>query len=205
MREKYESLAATVLKDLAKARGIKVSAAMRKSDVVEAMLAKDAEEKLAAGGESKVMEENEVENVAKPERAPKPIHDPNDYELADDKKSLDSGVEARGILEVLADGYGFIRSENFLPGENDVYVAPSQIRRFGLKTGDIIVGNTRVRNANDKFGALLFVKTINGLSPAEAAKRPNFEDLTPVFPEEKLVLERPGCSAFSHARRYTDS
>ena len=118
----------------------------------------------------------------------------SDNDISDDKKQLDSGIEAGGILEVLSDGYGFIRSENYLPGENDVYVAPSQIRRFGLKTGDIIVGNTRVKNPNDKFGALLFVKTINGLSPQDAAKRKNFEDLTPVFPDEKLTLETPGGS-----------
>ena len=113
-------------------------------------------------------------------------------EISEEKKQLDSGEEACGILEVLSDGYGFIRSANYLPGENDVYVAPSQIRRFGLKTGDIIVGNTRVKSNSDKFGALLFVKSINGLPPQEAAKRKNFEDLTPVFPDERLHLEVPG-------------
>lgn len=119
---------------------------------------------------------------------------PTENEISDEKKQLDSGNEACGILEVLSDGYGFIRSANYLPGEDDVYVAPSQIRRFGLKTGDIIVGNTRVKTANDKFGALLFLKTINGMSPQEASKRKNFEDLTPVFPDEKLRLETPGGS-----------
>jgi len=106
----------------------------------------------------------------------------------------ESGAMANGILEVMADGYGFIRCENYLPGENDVYVAPSQIRRFGLKTGDIIAGNTRVKGQNDKFAALMFVKTINGYSPAEASKRRNFEDLTPIFPNERLRMERQGSS-----------
>ena len=115
-------------------------------------------------------------------------------ELPEEKKMLDSGEEARGILEVMSDGYGFIRSENYLPGDDDVYVAPSQIRRFGLKTGDIVSGNMRVKNPTDKFGALLFVKTINGLPPQEACKRKNFEDLTPIFPDEKLRLETPGGS-----------
>lgn len=116
-------------------------------------------------------------------------------DISEEKKSLDSGIVAEGILEVLTDGgYGFIRSENFLPGDNDVYVAPSQIRKFGLKTGDIICGNTRVKTQSDKFGALLFVKSINGYTPAEAARRKNFEDLTPIFPEERLRLERPGGS-----------
>ena len=96
---------------------------------------------------------------------------------------------ANGILEVMSDGYGFIRCENYLPGENDVYVAPSQIRRFNLKTGDIIVGNTRVKTGNEKFSALLYVKSINGMHPSEAAKRYNFEDMTPVFPDERIHLE----------------
>ena len=102
---------------------------------------------------------------------------------------LDSGELAHGILEVLPDGYGFIRSANYLPGENDVYVAPSQIRRFGLKTGDIISGNTRVKSATEKFSALLYVTKINGLPTAEATQRGNFEDMTPIFPDERLRLE----------------
>lgn len=102
---------------------------------------------------------------------------------------LDSGISANGILEVMPDGYGFIRCANYLPGENDVYVAPSQIRRFGLKTGDIIVGNTRVKTQNEKFSALLYVKTVNGYSPEVAAKRSNFEDMTPIFPNERIGLE----------------
>ncbi len=89
-----------------------------------------------------------------------------------DMAELDSGIEANGILEVMQDGFGFIRCENFLPGENDVYVAPSQIRRFNLKTGDIIVGNRRVKSATEKFAALLYIKTVNGypLSTTETRK-----------------------------------
>lgn len=102
---------------------------------------------------------------------------------------LDSGMAAQGILEVLPDGYGFIRSANYLPGENDVYVSPSQIRKFGLKTGDIITGNTRVKALNEKFSALLYVTKVNGMTPSEATQRANFEDLTPIFPDERLRLE----------------
>ena len=102
---------------------------------------------------------------------------------------LDSGNHVSGILEVLPEGYGFMRSANYLPGEDDVYVAPSQIRRFGLKTGDVISGNTRIKSPAEKFKALLYVTKINGFTVAEAAKRANFEDLTPIFPEEKLRLE----------------
>lgn len=107
----------------------------------------------------------------------------------DEMKELDSGIEANGILEVMPDGFGFIRCENFLPGENDVYVAPSQIRRFNMKTGDIIQGNRRIKSATEKFAALLFVKTINGYAPIAAERRPNFEDLTPIFPNERLHME----------------
>ncbi len=108
--------------------------------------------------------------------------------------TLDSGETAKGILEVMPDGFGFIRCANYLPGENDVYVAPSQIRKFNLKTGDIVEGNTRVKTQNEKFSALLYVKKINGYHPSEAARRFNFEDMTPIFPDERLKLEIPGAS-----------
>ena len=206
MRAKYESLSLQVLKDLAKARGIKNVSTMKKSDVVEAMLQKDREEAEAASepaqeapavekksAKTAKAKEKDAEVAAEPvAEASKESAIPEEADISEEKKNLDSGEIAEGILEVLADGYGFIRSENYLPGENDVYVAPSQIRRFGLKTGDIISGNTRIRNQNDKFGALLFVKTINGYTPSEAAKRANFEDLTPIFPDERLRLEVPG-------------
>ncbi len=107
---------------------------------------------------------------------------------------LDSGITAHGILEVMPDGFGFIRCENYLPGENDVYVAPSQIRRFNLKTGDILEGNTRIKTQSEKFSALLYVKTINGYTPEVAMRRCNFEDMTPIFPNERLNLETPGAS-----------
>ena len=94
----------------------------------------------------------------------------------------------------MPDGYGFIRCENYLPGDHDVYVAPSQIRRFGLKTGDILDGNTRVKTQGEKFAALLYVKSINGYTPEESARRYNFEDMTPIFPNERLHLEMPGAS-----------
>jgi transcription termination factor Rho len=161
MREKYESLALTDLKEIAKARGIKGVSAMKKSEVVEAMLEEDERSKIS------------------PEK------------LSD---TLDSGETAKGILEVMPDGFGFIRCANYLPGENDVYVAPSQIRKFNLKTGDIVEGNTRVKTQNEKFSALLYVKKINGYHPTEAAKRYNFEDMTPIFPDERLKLETPGAS-----------
>ena len=116
--------------------------------------------------------------------------------VQEDKKEYDTRNESRsdepadGILEVLPEGYGFIRCENFLPGENDVYVSPSQIRRFNLKTGDIIRGPKRAKTQNEKFSALLYLQTVNGIDPAVAAKRPAFESLTPIFPNERIHLEQ---------------
>lgn len=126
---------------------------------------------------------NDAEEPAQQEQPEQPT------EKEKEKAELDSGDEAHGILEVMADGYGFIRCANYLPGENDVYVAPSQIRRFGLKTGDIILGNTRIKTGSEKFSALLFVKSINGYRPEEAMKRYNFEEMTPIFPNERIHLE----------------
>ncbi len=116
------------------------------------------------------------------------------YDESQYPKELDSGIEASGILEVMPDGYGFIRCENYMPGENDVYVAPSQIRRFGLKTGDILKGNKRIKTQQEKFSALLFVKSINGYTVEESARRMAFEDMTPIFPDERIKMETPGCS-----------
>ena len=109
-----------------------------------------------------------------------------------DFQELDSGIEADGILEVMPDGFGFIRCENFLPGENDGYVAPSQIRRFNLKTGDIVRGSRRVKTATEKFAALLYINTVNGYPTNVVERRPNFENLTPIFPNSRLHLEMPG-------------
>ncbi|MDY5845292.1 MAG: transcription termination factor Rho [Bariatricus sp.] len=167
-REKYESLPLSTLKELAKARGLKGISTLKKADLIEAMLEED--EKDSA---------KEVKEEIKSEKSGTNV----------DIEQLDSGRTVRGILEVMPDGYGFIRSKNYLPGEEDVYVSPSQIRRFGLKTGDILTGNTRIKTMQEKFSALLFLTQINGVSPVEAAKRTNFEDMTPIFPNQRLSLE----------------
>lgn len=102
----------------------------------------------------------------------------------------DTGIQVRGILEVMPDGFGFLRSDNFLPGEEDVYVSPSQIRRFNLKTGDMIAGNKRSRAQGEKYGALLYVSSVNDLPPDRARRRDSFEKMTPVFPNKRIELER---------------
>ena len=139
MREKYESLAVADLKAIAKTRGIKGTSVMKKEEVIQAMLALDEEEKTAKVEE---VETNIVEEKAVARKNPSEF-----------PSELDSGIEASGILEIMPDGFGFIRCENYLPGENDVYVAPSQIRRFNMKTGDIVTGNTRIKKENEKFSA----------------------------------------------------
>ena len=304
MREKYESLPLTTLRDLAKARGIRGISTMRKAELVERMLEEDEKDKAAAAEakEEASPEENSSENnppvpaeaeekaEAEPERpvperktvnqeqavperrninreqpaqerrndnirrvvrpynmeqdrrprqssegeqdrrprqsygaegeqerrprqqynaegteerrpAPRPAapqeqpqarEGDEEIRVPAETAELDSGSMADGILEVMPDGYGFIRCENYLPGENDIYVSPSQIRRFNLKTGDIIRGNIRIRTQGEKFSALLYVTALNGYHPNEGQRRPNFEDMTPIFPDERLVMERPG-------------
>lgn len=172
MREKYESLPVATLRDLAKARGIKGVSAAKKAEIIELMLQEDEKEK------------KEEKNAVKEMSA-----NTGDREVHDIDK-LDSGVTVSGILEVLPDGYGFIRSDNYLPGENDVYVSPSQIRKFNLKTGDILEGHTRIKTQQEKFSALLYLTRINEIDPMRAMRRANFEDMTPIFPDERLKLER---------------
>ena len=293
MREKYESLSVTVLREVAKARGLRHLSGLKKKELVELMLREDekaasenqednTEEKqiqttedgkekqipesedgkekqtqitevgkekhISEGGREKKKEDKKVQAVGErktrsseerkeqppeerrvqppeeqrlqapeerrqpseerriqaPEERRQPSEErrmqPRETErrpsriitvdgIEIDNPELDSGVSAHGILEVMPDGYGFIRCENYLPGDHDVYVSPSQIRKFGLKTGDIIHGNTRVKTQQEKFSALLYIKSINGNHPSEILKRPNFEDLTPIFPNERIRLE----------------
>lgn len=98
-------------------------------------------------------------------------------------------IEVCGVLDVMADGFGFLRLDGYKPSENDVYVSPTQIRRFNLKTGDEITGDARPSQEEDKYSPLLFVKKINGDSLDIALKRKNFEKLTPIYPKEKLRLD----------------
>ena len=183
MREKYESLPLATLKDLAKARGLKGISTMKKAELIERMLEEDEKEKKSARETVKELSANTGD---------KEVHDID---------KLDSGITAHGILEVMQDGYGFIRSANYLPGENDVYVSPSQIRRFNLKTGDILEGNTRIKTQQEKFSALLYLSKINEMDPMKAMHRKNFEDMTPIFPNERLSLE---CGKTSTVMRIMD-
>ncbi len=216
MKEKLLSLPLAQLREIARSKGIKNIAATRKSALVDKLVELMEEENQAAG-ESKAAPEqtDSVEKVIResedrglrssegrmtrsteprerrrrePEEAPVRPASLRTEEMA----ALDSGVPAHGILEVMQEGFGFIRCENYLPGENDVYVSPSQIRRFNMKTGDIVYGSKRIKTGQEKFAALLYVNKINGVAADDAVKRPNFEDLTPIFPNSRLHLEMPG-------------
>jgi transcription termination factor Rho len=195
MREKYETLSAVALKNLAKARGLKNISLLKKSELIEVMLEEDerenSETKKPAVMPTAEKNQNVTSNNAEQSKQEKRE---NEEKNSNEMSQLDSGQQANGILEVLPDGYGFIRCANYLPGENDVYVSPSQIRRFNLKTGDILLGNTRIKTQQEKFSALLFLKTINSMPVEEAVKRANFEDMTPIFPNERIRLERAGAS-----------
>lgn len=212
MREKYESLSVAVLRDLAKTRGISGTSAMKKSQLVDAMLAQDeidaAAKEATVTAETKSREdkretargENGTERNTEHRGDGRTVRRQPERREAKTEETVAAAPQPEepkacgGILEVMSDGFGFIRSDNYLPGDSDVYVSPSQIRKFNLKTGDIIVGKTRRNNPTDKFGALMHIETINDYQPEEAARRKNFEDLTPIFPDERIRLEQPGSS-----------
>ena len=216
MRERYETLSLATLRDLAKARGLKGISTLKKAELIDVMVEADRKEKEAEQPKEiqelkKVQESKETQELRKIQESketqeskekndrtktvdPAKVQEFKDAKSPIDTAQRDSCQKAHGILEVMPDGYGFIRSENYLPGENDIYVSPSQIRRFNLKTGDVLQGNIRVQTQSEKFSALLYVNSVNDRNPNESVKRFNFEDMTPIFPNERVVLERPGGS-----------
>ncbi|HHT96387.1 MAG TPA: transcription termination factor Rho [Clostridiales bacterium] len=172
MENNYSLMKLSELRLIAQSKEIKNISKFKKEDLIKTLI--EIDEKKEESNHAQT--DNKTENTRN-----------------DKTDKLDSGESKVGILEVLPDGYGFIRCDNFLPGENDVYVSPAQIRRFNLKTGDIVQGNTKVRNQGEKFSALLFISLVNDLHPNEAARRKRFEDLTPIFPNQRIHLETPGC------------
>lgn len=200
MREKLETLSLAVLRDFAKDKKIKGITTMRKSELIDAIMEAESKEKETNGsGENKEtnkpaehkMSDRTEEKKEYRREEQKEQHHETKQEYKNDRNDMKSDEPAAdGILEVLSEGYGFIRCENFLPGENDVYVSPSQIRRFNLKTGDMIKGPKRIKTQNEKFSALLYLESVNGLDPILATRRPAFESLTPIFPNERIHLEK---------------
>ena len=178
----YEKKSVIELREIAKERKIKGISTLKKQELIKVLENYDQEQ-------SKQKEEPQIQREPKQSYSEHQERKHHQKEFPKNIKSLDSGEKAHGILEVMPDGYGFIRCENYLPGENDIYVSPAQIRKFNLKTGDILTGAIRIKTQSEKFSALLFVESVNGYKPEMAARRQHFEDLTPIFPNERLGME----------------
>jgi len=206
----------TELREMAKAMGIKSYYKLKKEELVKEIL-KMIDAARAAQGipkpvskeEDESAEEQQKESVE--EASKEKVSDGGtlkketteeqnrnqdlDVELTEEErkflesKDVEQGGRADGILEIHPEGFGFLRSDNYQSGDRDIYISPSQIRRFNLRTGDRITGITRAAKEGEKFQALLYVQGVNGDDPETVIKRPDFEDLTPIFPKEKLVME----------------
>ena len=167
--ERLESLSLTELRELARERGLSGVSALRKQDLIQKLK-----------GEPRSRIEQAVSELP-PEL----------------REAADGGTLASGLLEIVSEGgFGFLRSANYLPGEEDVYVSPSQIRRFRLRTGDLVTGVKRLRGEKERYSALLYVNTVNGVRAAEL-RRANFEEMTPIFPSERIPLSEGAESTLS--------
>ncbi len=176
------------LREIAKAMQIKGVSKLKKDDLIDAIVNGNASaNKQESSVEGTPAEESNESALA--EERDESRQDASSNEMDEDmQKQADNEVE--GVLEIIDQGYGFLRFKNFLSSELDVYVSPSQIRKFRMRTGDKIKGVTRVPNSNEKFRALLYVKEINGQKPQHNFKRPRFDDLTPLYPTERLHLSQ---------------
>ena len=179
----------TELRELAKSMDIKSYYKLRKDELVNEILKRIQEAKIAQGIIPPPPKEEKLEEemIVKRDTTEKPLSDEEKKFL--ESKDIEKGGRADGILEILPDGFGFLRSDNYQSGDRDTYISPSQIRRFNLRTGDRITGITRAPKEGEKFPALLYVQGVNGDNPESVIRRPYFEDLTPIFPNRKIVLE----------------
>ncbi|MCI8482035.1 MAG: transcription termination factor Rho, partial [Clostridia bacterium] len=163
----YENMSLTELKEIAKEREIKNISKYRKEELIEVL----KEEKK----EKTITENNSIEYKNEGDSS---------YKITNNEDQI-----VEGILEVLPDGYGFLRGDNYLSTPNDIYISPIQIRRFKLDTGDRIKGISRFPKEGEKFPALIFVGEVNGEAPEKAYKRVRFDDLIPIYPQERIRLE----------------
>lgn len=203
------------LREMAKAMDIKAYYKYNKHDLVDEIMKKIQEARIAQGiekenvpqvpqpegakaSEAEPVKELIEEPSAEPtntsveapiaaEHSEKPLSEVEKKFL--ESKDVEKGGSANGILEILPDGFGFLRSDNYQTGEKDIYISPSQIRRFNLRTGDRITGITRAPKEGERFQALLYVQGVNGDKPETVIRRPYFEDLTPIYPDKKIALE----------------
>jgi len=175
------------LRVIAKTLGIKSITKYRKQELIDLILENIEEDKKEEIREEKeevpeitVSEEIDIKDIDMEELPERVTEELEQMEIIDG---------AEGILEIHQDGYGFLRSDNYLSGDNDIYVSPSQIRRFKLKTGDKVFGITRPAKSGEKYKALLYVKSVNGMEPETCLERPDFDSLTPIYPREKITME----------------
>lgn len=195
MREKLLTLPLKELREIAKSNGIKSVSAMRKGELIERILevngqSEEPAEKTEQPEEKTELSaaENKTDELAENLKEKQPEQE-READKARNIPDLPGSERAHGILEVMPDGFGFIRCDNYMPGDEDVYVSPAQIKRFNLKTGDILTGKMRPNKDGGKFGGLYFLEYVNGTSLEAARSRKNFEDLTPIFPNERIHLE----------------
>ena len=184
------------LKQTAKELGIKGLSGLKKDEligVIESFIEKNKKTEEESRPLKRYIRSKIKDKQEEPEKTePKPQNEKQELKAKPEEKTASQPEESEireGVLEVMVDGYGFLRAENFLPGAGDIYISPSQIRRFNLKTGDLVSGNIRMAREGDKFNAMLYVRSVNGDNPEAAVKRLNFESLTPIYPEERLTLE----------------
>ncbi len=171
----FENMTLTELKNLAKDKNIKNISKLKKDELI-AMLS-DLEKSSSSKNEIRYdyNDKDEIENIVQDGSV--------EYKVTNEEDKI-----TEGILEVLPDGYGFLRGDNYLSSDKDVYISPIQIRRFRLDTGDMIKGISRVKEG-ERFPSLIFVGEVNGQHPEKAAKRKRFDELTPIYAEERLKLE----------------
>lgn len=204
----FDSMTLNEIREVAKELGIKNITRFKKAELIEevkkvspASVEKDGvvlREKITPKGESDNKEINDVnthkENIKQINSAPEAEEteeEKNSFEERRErlKEMINESDTAKGVLEVIENSFGFLRGENYLSGPNDIYVSPSQIRRFNLRTGDMVEGKVRIPKDGEKFKALLYVQSVNGENPERAVRRKRFETLTPIYPDERLKLE----------------
>ena len=187
-----EDLTITELKDLAKKNNIKNISKLKKEELI-IVLKQVIGDTVSIDDLSSTENEQDTNNTKNSDEEEKTEHierqyDENGEPIIDYKLTNEGDEIVEGILDILPDGYGFLRGENFLSSEKDVYISMVQIRRFRLDTGDIVKGISRFREG-EKFPSLIFVGEVNGEHPEKAMKRKRFDELTPIYPNERLKLE----------------
>jgi transcription termination factor Rho len=170
----YENMSLAQLKDVAKEREIKNISKLKKDELIDVLKENEKEESTSTSNET-LTENTSTENKK---------GEDSTYKVTNDEDKI-----VEGILEVLPDGYGFLRGDNYLSTTHDIYISPIQIRRFRLDTGDVVKGISRQQKEGEKFPSLIFVGEVNGEAPEQAYRRKKFDDLTPIYPNERLRLE----------------